>query len=65
MENPDLVEMTVTYTKHPDGSITEVRKIGDQVIYSGPSPIVFVDVFKAFPWEVKDDGNRPSDKGAA
>lgn len=55
MENPDLFEMTVTYTKHSDGRVTEVRKIGDQVIYIGPSPCVFVDIPTKWPWKQDDD----------
>ena len=62
MENPDLVEMTITYTKHPDGSVTKVRKVLGQEIYRGPSPCVFIPA--NWPWEAEDAGNRKSDEGS-
>ena len=58
MEN-DLVEMTYTYFKNPDGSITEVVKIAGQEVRRGPSPVVFIDFDTNWPWKKEaENGER-------
>ena len=64
MENPELVEMTYTYFKNPDGSITEVVKIAGQEVRRGPSPVVFFDGPDRPPWwkEEEDASDCSSDE---
>ena len=66
MENSDLVEMTFTYTRHSNGSITEVVKIAGQEARRGPSPVVFLELPDLPPWEKEavNVGNRKSDEAA-
>lgn len=53
--HPMMVEMTTTYTRHPDGHITETVRIAGQVVYDGPARVCFADFATAeWPWEAKD-----------
>lgn len=59
------VEMTFTYFKEADGSVTEVVKIAGKEIRRGPSPVFFIDTSASLPWEKEEHaGNRKSDEAA-